>query len=129
MQATNTGKRNRVHKEIKLEIVHAILSGELFLEEAMVKYGIRNEISIINWIKEYRSQVESRMRMTSDFLDQRKVKDETVLVAAIYQKIQELEEDNRLLREQKAYLVEKISVLEMEISQVADASTPYEHGK
>lgn len=117
MEATGAKKRNRVSKEVKLEIVYAILSGELFLEEAMAKYGIRNEISIINWIKEYRSEVETGLHRADDFLDQRNAKDESLLVAEIYKKIQELEEANRILNAEKAYLVKKVSVLEMEISQ------------
>ncbi|TDQ80084.1 hypothetical protein CLV99_1538 [Sphingobacterium yanglingense] len=117
MEATGVKKRNRVSKEVKLEIVYAILSGELFLEEAMTKYGIRNEISIINWIKEYRSEVETGLHRADDFLDQRNAKDESLLVAEIYKKIQELEEANRILNAEKAYLVKKVSVLEMEISQ------------
>ncbi len=117
MEVNNLKKRNRVRKEIKLEIVNAILSGELFLEEAMRKYNIRNEISVINWIKEYRPKVEGNMRITDNILEKRKIRDEGLLVAGIYQKIQELEETNRLLREEKAYLVEKVSVLEMKISQ------------
>lgn len=117
MEATGAKKRNRVSKEVKLEIVYAILSGELFLEEAMTKYGIRNEISIINWIKEYRSEVETGLHRADDFLDQRNAKDESLLVAEIYKKIQELEEANRILNAEKAYLVKKVSVLEMEISQ------------
>lgn len=117
MEVNNLKKRNRVRKEIKLEIVNAILSGELFLEEAMRKYNIRNEISVINWIKEYRPKVEGNMRIADNILEKRKIRDEGLLVAGIYQKIQELEETNRLLREEKAYLVEKVSVLEMKISQ------------
>lgn len=117
MEATGAKKRNRVSKEVKLEIVYAILSGELFLEEAMTKYGIRNEISIINWIKEYRSEVETGLHRADDFLDQRNAKDESLLVAEIYKKIQELEEANRILNAEKAYLVKKVSILEMEISQ------------
>jgi transposase-like protein len=117
MEATNVKKRNRVRKEVKLEIVYTILSGELFLEEAMAKYGIRNEISIINWIKEYRSEVEIGLHMTNDFLDHRKAKDESLLVTEIYKKIQELEEANQILKEEKAYLANKVLILEREISQ------------
>lgn len=121
MDTTGAKKRNRVRKEVKLEIVYKILSGELFLEEAMARYGIRNEISIINWIKEYRTEVEIRLPTANDFLDQRKAKDESLLVAEIYKKIQELEEANRILHAEKAYLTKKVSVLEKEISRSMEA--------
>jgi transposase-like protein len=43
----------RYSKEIKQNVVSAIVNGELWLEEAMVKYEVQDRMTIIRWLKKY----------------------------------------------------------------------------
>lgn len=43
----------RYPKEIKDTVVGAIINGELFLEEAMRKYGVEDRHSVISWLRKY----------------------------------------------------------------------------
>lgn len=43
----------RYSEETKQNVVNAIVNGELWLEEAMVKFEVQNRMTIIKWLKEY----------------------------------------------------------------------------
>ncbi|MCW2264042.1 MULTISPECIES: hypothetical protein [Sphingobacterium] len=51
------GEKNRVKsrytKVTKMEVVDAIMDGELWIEEAMVKYNIEDRMLIITWLRKY----------------------------------------------------------------------------
>jgi len=46
----------RYSKATKQNVVNAIVMGELWLEEAMVKYGISDQRKIITWLRKYRRE-------------------------------------------------------------------------
>ena len=49
-----TDKRKiRYSKSIQESVVHAIVNGELLIEEAMDKYHIHTKRSIVRWLKRY----------------------------------------------------------------------------
>lgn len=60
----------RKPKEIKLEIVDAILRGELLVKEAMSLYGVKYEKTIINWIKSF---VSERQKMVQNKMNNEKL--------------------------------------------------------
>ena len=43
----------RYEKKVKQKIVHAIINGDLLLEEAMEQYEIVNKRTIVRWLKQY----------------------------------------------------------------------------
>ena len=43
----------RYSASIQIQVVHAILDGELLIEEAMEKYGIGYRRTIVNWLQTY----------------------------------------------------------------------------
>ena len=46
----------------KLEAVVSIVSGELYLEEAMSKYNIKDKRTVIMWMKKLLPQARSSMK-------------------------------------------------------------------
>lgn len=46
----------RYSKTTKQDVVNAIVMGELWLEEAMVKYGVSDRKKIITWLRKYRRE-------------------------------------------------------------------------
>ncbi|UIR56992.1 transposase [Sphingobacterium sp. SRCM116780] len=49
----------RYSDEVKEEVVNAILNGELLLKEAMEKYDILAELTIIKWVKKSQSKTKT----------------------------------------------------------------------
>lgn len=45
--------KTRYTKAIKMEVVNAIVTGELWVEEAMVKYNIEDRKLVITWLRRY----------------------------------------------------------------------------
>jgi len=45
--------KTRFTKEVKIQVVNAIVNGELWLEEAMVKYNIPDRRTVITWLRKY----------------------------------------------------------------------------
>lgn len=43
----------RYSKEVKELVVKAIITGELWLEEAMIKYNVHDKRTVVSWIKKY----------------------------------------------------------------------------
>lgn len=43
----------KTKKDIEIEAVKAIVSGELFLEEAMHKYYVKDRRTMIKWLKKW----------------------------------------------------------------------------
>lgn len=42
---------SRFPSAVKIEVTRAIIRGELFLEEAMIKYSIADRRTVIRWLK------------------------------------------------------------------------------
>ncbi|OOG19732.1 hypothetical protein BWD42_07465 [Sphingobacterium sp. CZ-UAM] len=54
----------RYSKEIKEKVVFAIVSGELWLEEAMLLYHIQDRRTVIDWLRKYqREQKKARLSL------------------------------------------------------------------
>ncbi|WP_313264093.1 hypothetical protein [Sphingobacterium sp.] len=49
----NNKTRSRFTKEVKTDVVNAIVHGELWLEEAMKKYNIQDRRTVITWLRKY----------------------------------------------------------------------------
>lgn len=45
--------KTRYTKATKMSVVNAIVNGELWLEEAMVKYNIADSGVVITWLRQY----------------------------------------------------------------------------
>ena len=43
-------------EEIRLLVVQAIVAGDLFLEEAMAKYRIKDREKVVAWLRKYRKE-------------------------------------------------------------------------
>ncbi len=43
----------RFSKEVKKEVVDAIVNGDLWLEEAMIKYNVSDRRTVIAWLRKY----------------------------------------------------------------------------
>ncbi|WP_312188182.1 hypothetical protein [Sphingobacterium sp.] len=101
-------------KDIKLEAVRSIVSGELFLEEVMLKYDIKNSITVIRWIRSLLPEVKKDLAGdTREGNDDLKV-NRNDFVYEIYKKISDLEEHNRWLNQQRDYLIQRIVAIEEE---------------
>lgn len=48
----------RYSKKIKELVVHAIVNGELWLEEAMEIYNINDRRTVIDWLRKYQRQLK-----------------------------------------------------------------------
>lgn len=53
-------KQMKSKQELQLEAVKAIITGELFLEEAMVKYNVKSKRTMTTWIKKLLPLLEAR---------------------------------------------------------------------
>ncbi|MBD1422388.1 hypothetical protein [Sphingobacterium chuzhouense] len=125
-------------KEIQLEAVKAIVSGELLLEEAMDKYSVKDKRTMLAWIKktmpllkvsEPTSSKRSKtlfdlpmetplLRDTnSDLYHQDILKENALLkrVINLQDKVRELEEMNGQLVKHRNFLMEKVTSLELKI--------------
>lgn len=49
----NNKTRSRFTKEVKTDVVNAIVRGELWLEEALIKYNIQDRRTVITWLRKY----------------------------------------------------------------------------
>ncbi|MDR2274051.1 MAG: hypothetical protein LBF27_24305 [Sphingobacterium sp.] len=49
--------KTRYTKEIKKEVVNAIVNGELWLEEAMKKYNIQDRRVVVAWLRKHLREV------------------------------------------------------------------------
>lgn len=57
----------RYQKEVRVDVVQAIIKGELLLEEAMEKYGIVSRKTVVRWLKRYQYETlkeEQKMSIT-----------------------------------------------------------------
>lgn len=125
-------------REIQIEAVKAIISGELLLEEAMDKYGVKDKRTMLAWIKKTMpllnapESVPSKrtktlfdtpleipfMRDTNlDFYHQDIMKENALLkkVINLQDKVRELEEMNGQLVKYRNFLIEKVTSLELKI--------------
>lgn len=50
--------KSRYTKAIKMEVVNAIVTGELWVEEAMVKYNIEDRKLVITWLRRYQRETK-----------------------------------------------------------------------
>lgn len=50
--------KTRYTKEIKKEVVNAIVNGELWLEEAMKKYNIQDRRVVVTWLRKHLREVK-----------------------------------------------------------------------
>jgi len=46
-------RQKRFSKELKAIIINSIVNGELWLEEAMKRYGIEDRRQVIGWLRKY----------------------------------------------------------------------------
>lgn len=125
-------------KEIQIEAVKAIISGELLLEEAMDKYNVKDKRTMLGWVKKIipllnASQPASSQRSktlfdtpietpllreaNSDLYHQDILKENALLkkVISLQDKVRELEEMNGQLVKHRNFLMEKVSSLELKI--------------
>jgi len=49
----NNKVRPRFTKEVKTDVINAIVNGELWLEEAMAKYNVQDRRTVIIWLRKY----------------------------------------------------------------------------
>jgi len=49
----NNKARPRFTKEVKTDVINAIVNGELWLEEAMEKYNVQDRRTVIIWLRKY----------------------------------------------------------------------------
>lgn len=54
--------KKKVPKEIKLEVVRAIVCGELLVKEAMAFYDIKYKTTIIRWVKLWACEVKENLK-------------------------------------------------------------------
>ena len=120
--------RKKKH-EVQLEVTKAIISGELLLEEAMLKYGIKDKRTIQSWLRKVVNcpSSDSRSKNKPSQLVSNEVKRslptfisksaksydeiyaENILlkkVLSLEDRVKELEEMNRLLVKQRDVLLE-----------------------
>ncbi|MDF2514749.1 MAG: hypothetical protein K0R59_45 [Sphingobacterium sp.] len=56
----------RYSKETKRDVIDGIVKGELWLEEAMVKYAINDRRVIISWLRKYQGEQIKTMTEQTD---------------------------------------------------------------
>lgn len=123
-------------QEIQLEVVKAVVNGELFLEEAMVKYKIKDKRTILEWIKKTKPLLEALKPQADydtnplpniagktpsttdhDTLDLHIWRENTLLqkVVSLQDKVSKLEKTNMQLARHRDLLLERVSLLELRI--------------
>lgn len=55
----------RYQKEVRVDVVQAIIKGELLLEEAMEKYGIVSKKTVVRWLKRHQYETLKEEQKTS----------------------------------------------------------------
>lgn len=55
--------RKRYKKELKEEIVESIVTGQLWLEEALRKYKIADEQLVVKWLRKYVREKKKKARL------------------------------------------------------------------
>lgn len=132
---TYQAKQMKFKQELQIEAVKAILSGELLLEEAMVKYNVKDKRTMIAWIKKTMPHLktlkpESEQRSDDSFntisetperynhdVSSDILRENLLLkkIIALQDKMHELEEKNALLARHRDLLMEKVSSLELRV--------------
>lgn len=125
-------------KEIQIEAVKAIISGELLLEEAMDKYNVKDRRTMLAWVKKmmpllnasepvsnqrsktlFDMPVESPLLRdtNSDLYHQDILRENALLkkVINLQDKVRELEEVNGQLARHRNLLLERVTSLELKI--------------
>jgi len=100
-------------KDTQIEVVKAILEGELLLEEAMEKYGVRDKRTILNWMKSISPLIQNKTE-PAPHVHEYVVKENSLLrkVIGLQDQLRELEEKNAQIVAQRNTLMEKVTQLE-----------------
>lgn len=129
----------RTKKEIQLEAVKAILSGELLLEEAMARYSVKDRRTMLSWVrkiapilKENSQSIEAhediharqpikpvRIQEAIVGLDYHDlwVENNALLrkVISLQERLSELQAQNEQLNRHRNMLLEKVTSLELKV--------------
>lgn len=106
-------------QELQREAVNAIMKGELLLEEAMVRYNVKDKRTISAWIKKNApllKAAEAQELYKTEF-HQHLLRENILLekVIELQHKICKLEEKNTQLTRHRDLLMEKVSSLELRV--------------
>lgn len=111
-------------REIQLEAVKAILSGELLIEEAMVKYNVKDKRTISSWVKKtipilematdipaYGEKATPPSDTDTDVPPFDVVRENTLLkkIIELQDRVSQLERKNTRLKELRDHLMEELS--------------------
>lgn len=125
-------------KEIQIEAVKAITSGELLLEEAMDRYNIKDKRTMLAWVKKIVPLLNTSKPMSSQRtktlfdmpretpilreiksdLHHQDILEENALLKrliSLQDKVRELEETNGQLIKHRNILMERVTTLELKV--------------
>lgn len=118
-------------REVQIEAVKAIVSGELLLEEAMEKYNVKDKRTILNWMKAISPLIQPSARSLEPITEEAEpapyvheyiVQENHLLkkVIGLQDQLRELEEKNAQIQAHRNLLMDKVTRLELKL-QVRDA--------
>ncbi|PRD49372.1 hypothetical protein [Sphingobacterium haloxyli] len=122
-------------QELQIEAVTAIITGELLLEEAMIKYNVKDKRTMTAWIKKTmpllktpKTESEQRLDILFNTVSETAerynhdgsldiLRENSLLkrIIVLQDKVRELEEKNSLVTRHRDLLMEKVSSLELRI--------------
>ena len=94
--------------KIQMEVAHAIIAGDLFVEEAMLKYNIKSKRTVAAWVKKAMS-VSTDSGKAQELLQKK--------ILELEDKIRRLEEQNLESAQYQTFLARKLTMLELKIKE------------
>ncbi|NGM65772.1 hypothetical protein [Sphingobacterium sp. SGR-19] len=118
-------------KDVQVEAVKAILSGDLLLEDAMKKYGVKDKRTIVSWMKafspllqsnDYSGNTISKETVQTPSINEYIVKENQLLkrVIILQDQLRELEEKNAQIQAHRNVLMDKVTRLELKLQSRDD---------
>ena len=123
-------------KDVQIEAVKGILSGDLLVEEAMAKYGVKDKRTILGWMKAISPLIQHhavRGTVIQEEVDtpadvQQYILKENLLlrrVIGLQDKLRDLEEKNAQIMAHRDLLMDKVMRLEIKLKvQSKQETTP-----
>ncbi|HLT87668.1 MAG TPA: hypothetical protein VKZ57_08770 [Sphingobacterium sp.] len=113
-------------KDMQIEAVKAIVSGELLLEEAMKKYDVKDKRTILSWMKALSPLVQHNPPRGDTIKEENEpipavheyvVKENQLLkrVIVLQDQLRELEVKNAEIQAQRNLLMDKVTRLELKL--------------
>lgn len=113
-------------KDVQIEAVKAIFFGDLLLEDAMKKYGVKDKRTIVSWMKafsplfrdnEYSRNTISEETAQTPSVNEYIVKENQLLkrVIILQDQLRELEEKNAQIQAHRNLLMDKVARLELKL--------------